>query len=35
MDDAIRRLGATAADTQARRTLIGCYHNLLRLWSDT
>jgi PKHD-type hydroxylase len=32
MDSAIQRL---PADDQARRTLVGCYHNLLRMWSDT
>lgn len=35
MDNAIRRLGASGADAQALRTLVGCYHNLLRLWSET
>ncbi|MGC5271661.1 hypothetical protein ACPXAU_24740, partial [Salmonella enterica] len=23
------------ADALARRTLVGCYHNLLRQWSET
>ncbi|SAL12771.1 Fe2+-dependent dioxygenase [Caballeronia telluris] len=32
MDSAIQRL---PADDHARRTLVGCYHNLLRMWSDT
>ena len=35
MDTAIQRLNATGADEQARRSLIGCYHNLLRTWSET
>jgi PKHD-type hydroxylase len=35
LDGAIQRLNATGADETARRTLIGCYHNLLRQWSDT
>lgn len=35
MDTAIQRLNASAADAQARRSLVGCYHNLLRLWSET
>jgi PKHD-type hydroxylase len=35
MDNAIQRLHVTDADESARRTLIGCYHNLLRQWSDT
>ncbi|WP_118178406.1 Fe2+-dependent dioxygenase [Paraburkholderia phosphatilytica] len=35
MDTAIQRLNATHADDQARRSLVGCYHNLLRLWSET
>jgi PKHD-type hydroxylase len=35
MDNAIQRLNQTEADTLARRTLVGCYHNLLRQWSDT
>jgi PKHD-type hydroxylase len=35
MDTAIQRLNASNADDAARRTLVGCYHNLLRLWSDT
>jgi PKHD-type hydroxylase len=34
MDNAIRQLNATGADIAACRSLIGCYHNLLRLWSD-
>lgn len=35
MDTAIQRLNATGADDAARRSLVGCYHNLLRLWSET
>ncbi|WP_321964131.1 Fe2+-dependent dioxygenase [Paraburkholderia sp. J7] len=35
MDTAIQRLNASDADAQARRSLVGCYHNLLRLWSET
>ncbi|RQR65108.1 Fe2+-dependent dioxygenase [Burkholderia sp. Bp9126] len=35
MDTAIQRLNAGDADAQARRSLVGCYHNLLRLWSET
>jgi len=35
MDTAIQRLNATQADAAARRSLIGCYHNLLRIWSET
>jgi PKHD-type hydroxylase len=35
MDSAIQTLNLTAADEGARRTLVGCYHNLLRDWSDT
>ena len=35
MDTAIQRLNQTNADEVARRTLIGCYHNLIRQWSDT
>jgi PKHD-type hydroxylase len=35
MDNAIQRLNAENADAAARRTLVGCYHNLLRLWSET
>lgn len=34
MDNAIQRLNATEADEIARRDLVGCYHNLLRLWSE-
>ena len=35
MDNAIQRLNATNGDESAKRTLVGVYHNLLRLWSDT
>jgi PKHD-type hydroxylase len=35
MDTAIQRLNATHADETARRSLVGCYHNLLRTWSET
>jgi len=35
MDNAIQRLNQTEADALARRTLVGCYHNLLRQWSET
>jgi PKHD-type hydroxylase len=33
LDAAIQRLAATDADSQARVTLVGIYHNLLRKWS--
>jgi PKHD-type hydroxylase len=35
MDGAIQRLNQANADEVARRTLIGCYHNLVRQWSET
>jgi PKHD-type hydroxylase len=35
MDGAIQRLTAEDADAAARRTLVGCYHNLLRQWAET
>ena len=35
MDLAIQRLNQTEADPDARRTLVGCYHNLLRQWAET
>ena len=35
LDNAIQRLNQTNADEGARRTLVGCYHNLMRQWSDT
>ncbi|MBU9612651.1 Fe2+-dependent dioxygenase [Burkholderia multivorans] len=34
MDTAIQRLNAGCADPQACRSLVGCYHNLLRIWSE-
>ena len=34
LDNAIQRLTATGADDAARMHLTGCYHNLLRMWSD-
>jgi PKHD-type hydroxylase len=35
MDGAIQRLNQSNADEVARRSLIGCYHNLVRQWSET
>ena len=35
MDNAIQTLNQTGADEGARRTLIGCYHNLMRQWGET
>jgi PKHD-type hydroxylase len=35
MDNAIQQLNQTNADEAARRTLVGCYHNLMRQWGDT
>ena len=35
MDNAIQTLNRSDADPTARRQLIGCYHNLLRQWSET
>ena len=35
MDNAIQRLNQAGADEIARRSLIGCYHNLIREWSET
>jgi len=35
MDGAIQTLNRTEADETARRALVGCYHNLLREWSET
>ncbi|SDD94825.1 PKHD-type hydroxylase [Cupriavidus sp. YR651] len=35
MDNAIQTLNQTNADDRARRSLVGCYHNLLRQWSET
>ena len=34
MDGAIQALDRSQADENARRTLVGCYHNLLRLWAE-
>ena len=34
MDQAIQTLNQTGADATARRALVGCYHNLLRQWSE-
>jgi len=34
MDNAIQQLNATRADDMARTRLVGCYHNLLRMWTD-
>lgn len=34
MDNAIQRLNQAGADAGACRTLIGCYHNLLRQWGQ-
>ncbi|HVT34318.1 MAG TPA: Fe2+-dependent dioxygenase [Nevskiaceae bacterium] len=33
LDRSVQRLNAAGADEQARLTLTGCYHNLLRMWS--
>ncbi|MFL6696226.1 MAG: Fe2+-dependent dioxygenase [Vitreoscilla sp.] len=35
LDTAIQRLNQAGADAQARRSLVGLYHNLMRQWSDT
>jgi PKHD-type hydroxylase len=35
MDNAIQTLTRTGADAGARRSLVGCYHNLLREWAET
>ena len=35
LDNAIQRLNLTGADDEARRTLIGLYHNLMRQWTET
>lgn len=35
LDNAIQTLNRTGADDAARRTLVGCYHNLVRQWSET
>jgi PKHD-type hydroxylase len=34
LDVAIQRLNQTEADEDARRSLVGCYHNLLRQWAE-
>ncbi len=34
MDNAVQQLNATQADEMARTRLVGCYHNLLRMWSE-
>jgi PKHD-type hydroxylase len=34
LDSAIQRLNATEGDAAARTTLVGCYHNLLRMWAQ-
>ena len=34
LDQAIQTLNAAEADPEARRTLVGCYHNLLREWAE-
>jgi PKHD-type hydroxylase len=35
LDAAIQQLNLSGADEGARCSLIGCYHNLMRKWSDT
>ncbi|HEV7813736.1 MAG TPA: Fe2+-dependent dioxygenase [Janthinobacterium sp.] len=35
LDNAIQTLNQTGADAAARRKLVGCYHNLVRQWSET
>jgi PKHD-type hydroxylase len=35
MDTAIQRLNQTGGDASAKQLLVGCYHNLLRQWSET
>jgi PKHD-type hydroxylase len=35
LDQAIQTLNLTGADEGARTSLVGCYHNLLREWSET
>ncbi len=35
LDNSIQRLNASDGDEAAKRTLVGCYHNLLRMWSET
>lgn len=34
LDRVVQRLNVTGADAEARVQLTGCYHNLLRLWSE-
>ena len=34
LDQAIQALNRTDADPEARRDLVGCYHNLLREWAE-
>ncbi|HEY3488392.1 MAG TPA: Fe2+-dependent dioxygenase [Gammaproteobacteria bacterium] len=34
LDTAIQHLHAGSADEAARTRLVGCYHNLLRMWAD-
>ncbi len=34
LDRSIQRLNATNGDSAARVELTGCYHNLMRMWSD-
>ena len=35
LDNAVQRLNRTDADAEARRSLVGVYHNLVRQWGDT
>ena len=35
LDTAIQRLNRSGADDEARRSLVGVYHNLMRQWSET
>lgn len=35
LDNAIQRLNRSGADDDARRSLVGVYHNLMRQWSET
>ena len=35
LDRAVQQLNVTQADETARLQLTGCYHNLLRMWSET
>jgi PKHD-type hydroxylase len=35
MDTAIQRLNQQNVDQVTRRSLVGCYHNLVRRWSET